>query len=807
MKELEFNPPLSTHGFLRSTNFGSLIVGPVGSTKTTAGIMKIARHAAQMAQCHDGVRRSRAVWIRNTVQQLNDTSIPDFLKWYPDGEAGMMQKTDKKFTIRFLHDDNTLVECEVLFRGLDDANDVRRLLSLQASFAIMDEFREIHKDIFEAVQGRLGRYPDGMLVPHRPEWGLDAKGNPIQGCVTDDGLPNSHIWGMTNPPDMDTFWETFMTDPPDNFDTFIQPSGLSKEADWVHLLPSMYYENLMKGKTEEYIDVYIHAKFGRSLAGKPVHRSFTRDFHVAKEPLKPILNGLRPIVIGMDFGLNPSATIGQLDARGRLLVFSALTSDGMGLVRFVDTILKPHLAMKFPGAPFVVVGDPAGRQRAQTDESTVYDILRNKGFKAMPAGTNSIIARISAVDAFLLRNVDGGAGILLDPVDCGPLIKAWSGRYRYRIKKDGEIEDTPEKNEASHISDSCFAAGTRISTPDGLRAIETLREGDYVLTPAGARRVLAAGCTGVKQTLRATFSNGAAFVATANHPVFVHGKGFVTLDTLQYVDILHSVSSNWGVKWLLSTLFKSSTARSIIVNRPGITKHSTTRQWVRDICTVMFGPSTTGLSQAGGTCTTSMGTERTTALRTSNACANTNTQSTTWRNGPTVGGSTLFPRPVTRPQHGTSLKKDASGTETTLWRAVLALLSPKSAFAYIAGKPTVAEKAGPNEGFALCLAKEWPVKRLVLTTLMFVVKSAERASAAISTRQERRALKLVAIAPSASPEPVYNLTVSEQEMYYAEGVLVHNCQYLCMHAEAVAGGKLLSQKRREVKVSSAAGWT
>ena len=151
MKELEFNPPLSTHGFLRSTNFGSLIVGPGGSTKTTAGIMKIARHAAQMAQCHDGVRRSRAVWIRNTVQQLNDTSIPDFLKWYPDGEAGMMQKTDKKFTIRFLHDDNTLVECEVLFRGLDDANDVRRLLSLQASFAIMDEFREIHKDIFQPV--------------------------------------------------------------------------------------------------------------------------------------------------------------------------------------------------------------------------------------------------------------------------------------------------------------------------------------------------------------------------------------------------------------------------------------------------------------------------------------------------------------------------------------------------------------------------------------------------------------------------------------------------------------------------------
>lgn len=452
--ELKFAPPQSTQAFLQSTKFGALIVGPVGSTKTTAGIMKIAYHAAQMAQCKDAVRRSRCVWIRNTVQQLDDTSIPDFLKWYPDGMAGSMLKTGKKFLLRFKANDGSTVECEVLFRGLDDANDVRRLLSLQASFAVMDEFREIHKDIFEAVQGRLGRYPDGMLVPHRPEWGVDAKGNPIQGCVTDQGVPNSHIWGMTNPPDMDTFWEEFLSDPPDNFDVTIQPSGMSDEADWTHLLPTNYYENLAKGKSEDYIDVYIHAKFGKSLAGKPVHRSFNRPFHVAKEPLKPILNGLRPILIGLDFGLNPSATIGQLDVKGRLNIFSAMTSDGMGLVRFIDTMLKPHLATKFPGGTFFVIGDPAGRQRAQTDESTVYDILRAKGFKCMPASTNSIVARISAVDEFLNRSIDGGPGVLLDPNDTLPLIKAWGGRYRYKVKKDGETDDTPEKNEASHVADS-----------------------------------------------------------------------------------------------------------------------------------------------------------------------------------------------------------------------------------------------------------------------------------------------------------------------------------------------------------------
>lgn len=90
---IEFNMPPSVEEFMASEKFISLIVGPVGSTKTSAGIMKIAFHAKQMAACTDGVRRSRAVWVRNTRQMLQDTSIPDFLKWFPDGQAGSLAKT------------------------------------------------------------------------------------------------------------------------------------------------------------------------------------------------------------------------------------------------------------------------------------------------------------------------------------------------------------------------------------------------------------------------------------------------------------------------------------------------------------------------------------------------------------------------------------------------------------------------------------------------------------------------------------------------------------------------------------------
>lgn len=461
-----YTPPPSIEPFLTCEKFISLILGPLGSTKTTGGLMKIPYHAKQMAAGRDGIRRSRAVVVRNTSQQLMDTTIPDFLKWFPDGVAGIFEKTNKRFVLKFGD-----VQCEVLFRGLDDANDVRRLLSLQASFAVFDEFREIHKDIFETMQGRLGRYPDGMLVPHRAEWGVDDKGHPIQGCVKDDGSPNKHLWGMSNPPDADTFWEQFITDCPTQVaEAFVQPSGLSPEADWVHHLPSNYYEDLAIGKSPAWIEVYIEAKFGKSLSGRPVYPSFKTDFHVAKETLTPFRSSMHPLIVGMDFGLNCSATINQVDPRGRMITYAALPSE-MGVVRFISDVLKPALAIpRFAGFPVIIVGDPAGQSRVQTNESTCFDELRKAGYKAIPASTNLIVPRVAAVETLLAGQVDGGPRRLICPT-AKALIVAYRGGYRYKIKTNGETEDTPHKNIHSHIADADQYAC--LHADGGLRGLNT----------------------------------------------------------------------------------------------------------------------------------------------------------------------------------------------------------------------------------------------------------------------------------------------------------------------------------------------
>jgi len=435
-RTIDFKVIRSLDTFFYSNKFVSLVVGPVGSTKTTAGIMRIVYCASRMAPCHDGIRRSRAIWIRNTREQLRDTSIPDFLKWLPDGIAGTYYKTDYKFVLR-LGD----VECEVLFRGLDDANDVRRLLSLQASFAILDEFREINPNIFNTVQGRLGRYPDAMM-------------NGV-GCRYEDGTMAKAVWGMTNPPDMDTWWEGYISNPPPNASITIQPSGLSQEADWLKFLDPDYYDNLAQGKTEDWIDVYIHAKVGKSLSGQPVFKSFSRDVHVSKEPLKLMRSTAHPLIIGVDAGLSPAAVIAQLDYTGRLLVYRAVISEGMGALRFIREKLKPMLTNEFAGMPTSVVIDPAAMQRAQTDERSVVDIFRAEGFVVRPAYTNTITARLAAVDSYLTRMTEGKPAVLLCPTGAAPLVQALAGKYRYKVKTSGEMEDKPEKSHPwSDIADA-----------------------------------------------------------------------------------------------------------------------------------------------------------------------------------------------------------------------------------------------------------------------------------------------------------------------------------------------------------------
>jgi hypothetical protein len=182
----------------------------------------------------------------------------------------------------------------------------------------------------------------------------------------------------------------------------------------------------------------------------------------------------------MDLGLTPAAVVGQQDPRGRTLILDEAVSFDMGIQRFVRTILKPMIYERFSGAPVIVICDPAGIQRAQTDERSAVDIIKAEGLRVMPAKTNSVSARLSAVDDYLMRQVDGDAAFLLDP-KCTQLKAAMMGGYRFH-HKNGNID----KNKHSHVAEALQYL---------MLHINHAAEAAYNLQRREIKRVAAAGWT------------------------------------------------------------------------------------------------------------------------------------------------------------------------------------------------------------------------------------------------------------------------------------------------------------------------
>ena len=458
--EIDYTPSKVCKNFMMSDSKMRVLMGPVGSGKSVASTFEVIRRASMQEPNKQGIRKSRVAIVRETARQLQDTTIKTFHDWFPPGVCGNYMRTTKTYFFQVGD-----VECEIMFRALDDSDDVANLNSLELTFAWFNECRDINPDIVDAMSKRIGRFPSAK-----------------------DGGPTWFgMWGDTNPPTMDTWWYYQMEqlDPSDGvsfndngWDVFKQPSGRSSLAENIENLPEGYYDT--QGRSEEYVRVYIDGEYGLSSAGQPVYKYFRPDYHMGEQSLRPIINGVRPIVIGMDLGLTPAAVIGQQDPRGRVLILNEAVSSDMGVQRFVRTILKPMIYEYYTGAPVLVVTDPAGVQRAQTDERSAVDIIKAEGLKVMPAKTNNVSARLSAVDDYLMRQVDGDSAFLLDP-RCSKLKAAMMGGYRFH-KKNGNIE----KNKHSHVAEALQYL---------MLHINAIGEAGYALQKREVKRVAAGGWT------------------------------------------------------------------------------------------------------------------------------------------------------------------------------------------------------------------------------------------------------------------------------------------------------------------------
>lgn len=433
--------------FMRSNAFGRLIAGPVGSGKTTGCVIECLRRAILQAPGDDGLRYTRFAIVRQTLKQLKDTVLKDCRAWL--GRIGEYKVSDNTFILEF-----DRVRSEWLFIPLEDQDDQGRLLSMQLTGAWMSEAIEMDLGIMAPLTGRIGRYPSGALG--QPTWA---------GIIADTNMPTEL-----------TPWHKFMNNPPPNWETFFQPSGLSPEAENLNFLLQneetmalpinhpvriaqgrKYYERILQiyDENHPYVKRYVKAEYGDDPSGTAVFReSFLSRFHVVDH--LDVIPGF-PLIVGQDFGRDPWSIICQCDHMGRLLVHEEVPAPegGGGLEKHIQQNLRPALMKnKYLGMRVAVVGDPSGIAKGSIGEESNFDALKRMGFSAFPAPTNDIDPRLRAVESYLGRQTNGGPSIIFSREGCEKTIRGMAGGYRFTKMKSGERKVKPDKNEYSHVNDA-----------------------------------------------------------------------------------------------------------------------------------------------------------------------------------------------------------------------------------------------------------------------------------------------------------------------------------------------------------------
>ena len=433
------NPSITVYQAERTTSFFHLdssavrgMMGPVGSGKSTGCTTEIMARAVTQPVDSTGKRRSRWSVIRNTYRELSDTTLQTWLDWFPEETCGHFNRGEMTHEVRLRLADDTELELDVMFRALDRPVDVKKLLSLELTAAWVNEAREIPKAIIDMLQTRIGRFPsyrdpafagcasllreDGTWPDGLTPMDIVAAGGYWSGLIMD-----------TNPPEEDHWWyKIFEDERPADWKLFRQPSGRGPKAENVHNLKPGYYQ-ATSGKSPEWIKVYFDGEYGYVLDGKPVYPEFTDSFHVTDwaTPMPGV-----EIRVGIDFGLTPAAAFVQRDIHGRWRCIDELCAVDMGISRFA-LLLNSKIQADYAGYQFAFFGDPAGDQRAQTDERTPFMILRANGIQALPARTNDFNLRREAVANPLMHIIDGKPQLAIHP-KCRQLRKGMAGQYNYR---------------------------------------------------------------------------------------------------------------------------------------------------------------------------------------------------------------------------------------------------------------------------------------------------------------------------------------------------------------------------------------
>jgi len=404
----------------------------------------------------------------------------------------------------------------------------------------------------------------------------------------------------------------------------------------------------------------------------------------------------------------------------------------------------------------------------QVEAGSLIDKIRelhqlwNPSFIAVEKNTGSIpiiqmLANSLPIVPMSLRNSNKKARAVISVAPGTASVQGWMRQGRVRFWSEApwlqafRQEMLDFTGDGSGHDDRCFVAGTLISMADGTkRPIESVRVGELVDTPQGPKPVLAAGLTGVEPTWEVQFEGG-VLEGTGNHPIYCNDD-WVPIDSLPWDGYLsrERISQPWH-----SSPTQTSESNQFTSEDTSTTGTRTVRAKPINDTSPGQGTCSTGIpgsisrvqSLRDSIFTTLMGTGITMRLRILLAfpvrLIEKSMSKQFWLMQTPQSSESTWRESAQKQPNGTAVQKDLNGTGSTNLNLSQKPGTPPSSL-------NPARTAAPSTkpiSHGLCTAPG-PVQM------------------PIGIKRIRQGFER---------KRVYNLTVAESHCYYANGILVHNC--------------------------------
>jgi hypothetical protein len=420
---------------MRSNARRRVIEGPFGSGKSVGCCVEIFRRCCEQAASPDGVRRSRWAVIRNTYPDLKNTTVKTWQAWFGSEFGQFVNVAPFEHRLRFPLGDETRVEADVIFLALDQPDDAKKFLSLELTGIYFNEVRELRREIIEAGDGRIGRYPS--MKDGGPSW---------YGIIADTNMPDEDHW----------LYELAEKTKSPGWEFYLQPGGVMKvDGNWVlnpeaenlqNLVPD-YYTGQLEGKSEDWIAVHLGAQYGRlATEGSYYHEELATAEQQRRIGTVIIDPGL-PVHTFWDLGVSDSTVIwfGQVSMNQWRWV-DYYENSGKGLDHYAKVLREKREEHRFEYGTHVWPHDGTSRELSADGAPRRCDVMAGLGFPVEVLERSHVGDGIDAA-RMLIRTS------WFDKERCADGLRHLR-RYRRAFSKVRNVFlEHPEHDEHSHAAD------------------------------------------------------------------------------------------------------------------------------------------------------------------------------------------------------------------------------------------------------------------------------------------------------------------------------------------------------------------